>query len=50
MFLGENEDIILMLLVCMYKTLVLIGERVDVEKEVDLLYFDKDECLDGVTG
>ena len=39
-----------MLLVCMYKTSVLIDERVDVEKEVDLLYLDKDECLDGVVG
>ena len=49
-FLGENDDIILMLLVCMYKTSVLIDKRVDVEKEVDLLYLDKDECLDGVVG
>ena len=30
--------------------LLLINERVDVEKEADLLYLDKDECLDGVGG
>ena len=39
-----------MVFVCMYRPSVLIGKRVDVEKEVDLLYLDKDECLDGVKG
>ena len=29
---------------------MLIGERVDVEKEADLLYIDKDEGFDGVGG
>ena len=35
-FLGENKDIILMLLVCMYMPSTLINKRVDVEKEIDL--------------
>ena len=49
-FSRENDDIILMLLVCMYRCLVLISERVNVEKEADHLYLDKDEWLDGVGG
>ena len=28
---------------CMYRLLVLIGERVDVGKEADFLFLDKDE-------
>ena len=34
---------------CMYRPSV-IRERVDVEKEADLMFLNKDECLDGIGG